>query len=84
MSNPGTLLECLGNAIVARRYSLSYSQQDLAQRAGVNRSYLSDVERGLRNITLSTLENIAQALNMTPSELLLSADQMRREQLASG
>jgi transcriptional regulator with XRE-family HTH domain len=64
------LLTALGGAIAKKRLLVQMSQQQLARASGVHRSYMSDVERGLRNITLATLENIAQALRTTSAELL--------------
>lgn len=67
------LLNALGDSIARKRVQAHLSQQELAKAAGVHRSYMSDVERGLRNITLSTLENIAGALGVNSAELLLTA-----------
>lgn len=46
------------------------SQEELAARCGYHRTYVGSVERGERNITLSTLEAIAEALSIDPRELL--------------
>jgi transcriptional regulator with XRE-family HTH domain len=46
------------------------SQEDLADRAGLHRTYLSGVERGVRNPTVTVLEKIAKALKVKPSSLL--------------
>ncbi len=67
------LLSALGESITRLRLGEDMSQLELAKAAGVHRSYMSDVERGLRNITLGTLENIARALNTTSAELLINA-----------
>ena len=52
----------LGMAIRKRRFALNMSQEDLAARSGLHRTYLSDVERGARNPSIKTIENIAQVL----------------------
>jgi transcriptional regulator with XRE-family HTH domain len=67
------LLVCLGEIITERRLQKGMSQLELAQAAGVHRSYMSDVERGIRNVTLGTLENVAQGLGCNSAELLSAA-----------
>lgn len=44
------------------------SQEELAQRAGLDRTYLSGIERGQKNITLESLECIISGLSLTPEE----------------
>jgi transcriptional regulator with XRE-family HTH domain len=46
----------LGAAIRERRSSLQISQEELAVRAGLHRTYLSDVERGARNPSIKTID----------------------------
>lgn len=46
------------------------SQEALAERAGLHWTYVSGVERGLRNPSLSTIGRLAAALENTPSQLL--------------
>jgi len=50
--------------------SLSLSQEDLADKSGLHRTYVGAVERGERNLTLSSLEAIALALNVDVPTLL--------------
>jgi transcriptional regulator with XRE-family HTH domain len=45
---------------------LGISQEKLAERAGLHRTYLSDVERGARNISLSSIEKLPSALLACP------------------
>lgn len=47
-----------------------WSQEELAERADVHRTYVSQVERGLRNPTIVIVERLAKALKMTASDLL--------------
>lgn len=47
------------------------SQEELASRAGLHRTYIGAVERAERNITLTTLQRIAGALDVDPVSLLL-------------
>lgn len=46
------------------------SQEELADTCNLHRTYVGSVERGERNVTLSTLETLAQALSVTVLELL--------------
>ena len=46
------------------------SQEALAHAAGLHRTYLSDIERGVRNPTITVVEQIARALGVTASALL--------------
>ncbi len=52
------------------RKDLGLSQEEVAFRAGLKRSYLSDLERGTRNPSVRALGRIANALDVTPSRLL--------------
>lgn len=46
------------------------TQEELAEKCGLHTTYLAGVERGERNITMQTLEKIAQGLEISPIELL--------------
>lgn len=46
------------------------SQGEIAKRMDVEQTYVSGLERGVRNPTLTTLERAAAALNVTPADLL--------------
>ena len=62
--------ERFGDAVRLRREELSLTQEGLADVAGIHRTYLSDVERGTRNLSLLNIERLATALQMTMAELL--------------
>lgn len=53
-----------------KRKEKNLSQEDLADLCELHRTYIGSVERGERNITLSTLERIAESLNIDVCELL--------------
>ena len=59
----------LGMRIKYLRTQKKWSQEDLALEAEVNKNYLSDLERGIRNPTLKIVEKIASALDVTLEEL---------------
>ena len=46
------------------------SQEELAFRAGLHRTYISDVERGNRNVSLENIEKISKALSVSTKDLL--------------
>jgi len=65
-----TLQQRFGAAARARRESLGISQEELAARAGLHRTYIGDVERGLRNISLANIGRLASALGCSMSDLM--------------
>lgn len=58
-----------GLRVRALRTVLGISQETLAERAGVHRTYMSDVERGERNVGLDNIHAIAAALGVSPRKL---------------
>ena len=59
----------LGVAIKTERSVLGISQEELAARAGLHRTYVSDVERGARNPSIASIAKLAQALKLSVSAL---------------
>jgi transcriptional regulator with XRE-family HTH domain len=59
-----------GKAIRRRRRELEISQEQLAERSGLHRTYISDIERGDRNPSLENVERLARALELTIADLL--------------
>ena len=57
-------LKILGNRIRQRRKELGWTQEELADNAGIDRSYVGGVERGQRNLTFTVLCQIASALKI--------------------
>ncbi|MDP3674433.1 MAG: helix-turn-helix transcriptional regulator [Novosphingobium sp.] len=47
-----------------------WSQEDYADRAGIHRTYVSDIERGKRNPTVTVVEKLAKPLGLPPGRLL--------------
>ena len=58
-----------GNKIRAIRTELGLSQEQLADRAGLHRTYIGMVERGEKNVTLVNINKLADALGVSISEL---------------
>lgn len=59
----------IGETIRRRRKARGWSQQALADAAGISQNYVSDIERGKRTGTLDILQAIATALDLTLDEL---------------
>ncbi len=53
------------------RHERIWSQEELADRAGVHRTYISQVERAVTNPTATVIAKIADALGVKPAELLM-------------
>jgi CheY-like chemotaxis protein/DNA-binding Xre family transcriptional regulator len=62
-----------GTAIRSQRLERQFSQEELADRAGLHRTYVSDVERGARNLSLESIERLARALEVSVSALFARA-----------
>ncbi len=58
-----------GKAIRRRRRELDLSQEELAERAELHRTYISNIERGELNPSLETMEKLVKALDITVSAL---------------
>lgn len=67
----------LGIAIRRRREARGLSQEELAERADLHRTYVSMVERAVRNISIDALSGIADALDIAPSRLIAQAERLR-------
>lgn len=64
------ILRRFGKRIRAKREDLGISQEELAARADLDRTYVGGVERGERNVSLVNIHRLAKALDTTPKELL--------------
>ena len=64
------LLKTFGNVVRSQRQLLGLSQEPLAETADFDRTYISLLERGLRNPSLTNLCRLAAALSIKPSDLL--------------
>jgi transcriptional regulator with XRE-family HTH domain len=59
-----------GDQLRALRAAKGLSQEELADRSGLNRTYVGSVERGERNVSLLNIYKLAGALGVAPSTLL--------------
>ncbi|HTY60272.1 MAG TPA: helix-turn-helix domain-containing protein, partial [Bacteroidota bacterium] len=70
----GKIQSPLGSALKRRRLALGLSQEELANRAGLHRTYITDVERGSRNPSLETIQKLARALEVPLSDVFLQIE----------
>ena len=62
-------LRAFGHTVRKTREALDFSQEDLADRSDLDRTYISGIERGVRNPSLLSILRIATALDTTCSKL---------------
>jgi len=60
----------LGTNVRRLREAKGWSQEEYADRAGIHRTYVSDIERGRRNPTVTVVEKLAKALAVKAGALL--------------
>ena len=67
----GDLQRFLGRNLRGYRIDRGLSQEEFADEIGVHRTYLGAIERGERNLTLRTVERLAELIAMDPIQLLI-------------
>jgi transcriptional regulator with XRE-family HTH domain len=77
MEDETGIIDVVAEAVRRARKASGLSQEDLALEAGLDRTYISQVERGKRNVTIVVLARIATALGTTPDRLLVSPRKSR-------
>ena len=80
----GDLQRTVGANMRHRRAALGLSQEDFADLLGVHRTYLGAIERGERNLTLQSLERLAECLGIDVLDLLAPARSSRARKAAAG
>ena len=68
------LLTAFGAAVRALRRDRGWSQEEFADRVGLHRTYMGDVERGERNLGLVNVRRIADALGVPLSALMAEVE----------
>ena len=68
-------LKRFGERVRSMRERLRLSQEALAAKAGIHRTYMGGVERGERNISLKNIIRLATALGVSPSEMFDRCDE---------
>ena len=69
MTSKPDILKVFGNRIRQLRLEMRLSQEKLAEKAEVHRTYIGMIERAEKNITLCNIEKIASALNIRLTDL---------------
>lgn len=69
---PDSRRATFGRRVRVLRVARGMSQEDLADAAGAHRTYVSSLERGLRNVGLDNIFALADALGVDPSDLFAS------------
>ena len=72
-SKPATPQRLFGEAVRAERKRQELTQEELAHRAGISAVFMSDIERGVENVTLETIAKLARGLGVKLGELLVRA-----------
>ena len=72
------VLKAFGTIIKAKRNALGISQEELADRAGLHRTYIGGVEQGRRNLSLLNILKIAGALEVKPEELFAAMHEPKK------
>lgn len=70
--------EAFGAQVRALRLDRGWSQEDLAEAAGMHRTYIGSLERGQRNVSLDNIWRLADVFGVLPGELLPEAPRRRR------
>ena len=72
MTRKRNLRKVFGHNLRRHRGTLGISQEDLAEKAGLHRTYIGSVERGGRNVSIDNMERLALAVGSTVQQLLES------------
>ena len=64
------LYKQLGKKVKSARTKTNFTQERLAEKAGLHRTYIAGIETGHRNISIKNLEKIAKALGVKANDLL--------------
>jgi CheY-like chemotaxis protein len=71
MTNKSEVKSAFATAVRSRRNRLGLSQEQLAERAALHRTYISDIERAARNLSLESISKLADALEVSVATLFL-------------
>lgn len=70
----GNLQKEFGQIVKKHRQELNLSQEKFAEKIGLHRTYISEVERGTRNISLINIVRIAEGLNINSSQIFIEME----------
>ena len=72
---PSSMQQKIGSALRKQRESLGISQEEFAEQVRMHRTYYSAIERGEKNLTLSTLIRVCDGLGMRVSQVIKEAEE---------
>ncbi|HOC55380.1 MAG TPA: helix-turn-helix transcriptional regulator [Verrucomicrobiota bacterium] len=75
MRKKDPVLVALGHSVRKRREAKRLTQEVLAEKTGLDRTYISDIERGTRNVSILNVVRVARALGSSLSEITQAVDQ---------
>lgn len=78
------LVQSFGIGVRQLRRARGWSQERLAENSNLNRSYIGEIERGTAIASLVTVEKLAHALTLTPSELVTRGESITQQNLVRG
>lgn len=79
MEEPSNLHQRLARTVRRLRDERSWSQEELAARCGLHRTYIGAIERGEYNVTVNTLEKIAHSFGSKAWKLLRESDDISEQ-----
>ena len=74
MSKRDKILSALGLNVRKHREARAFTQEKLAEKSGLDATYISGIERGLRNPGIKNVAKLAKALGLTTAELCKGVD----------
>ena len=72
-----------GQILRQLRKNVKFSQERLSQESGLDRTYISLLERGLRQPSLTSILQLSKALNVSPAEIVSAVEAMLNEDTKS-
>lgn len=73
------IIQLFATNVRLKRIEQNISQEKLAGKCGLHRTYISDIERCRRNVSLDAIQKIAEALSVKPYELLKEEEENNAE-----
>lgn len=72
------IVKVFGKNLKRYRLSLGFSQEKLAEKCGLHRTYIGSIERFQRNVSLKNVQKIANAFNIEPYRLLMDSKEDKK------
>jgi transcriptional regulator with XRE-family HTH domain len=76
LKSDAQVLKDLGQTIHANRIKQGFSQEELSRRSGISRYYISSIERGAKNVTVTVLRKLATVLDLKAWQILHGAEEL--------